>query len=310
MSPGRYPLPAIHLGWQVVDPGPAPQSSLINAVPDTPDPAAHARWRQRVEDENASLLQQHQCRPVWFPVQRDRHEYVIPFFGGRPATWQSCLATLTAALIRSGFLRVRVVNLSRHRVLDELHQLSAHPRTPWTTECQVLSSRGSTVDAVPAVGLDDIVGAITDLAAADQAANGMRAANLRAALVDVGQCLSEPVRLDALGQAVRLVVTGTAPAGATFTKAEEQALRSLHGQLQHRPASRNDLDELERLIAVLLTYRRGAGQARRLGSGEVKVRTLELDGAAHGPDRASGGSSRRPWSCGASPARRRPAPRR
>lgn len=271
-----YPLPVIHVGWHAVDPGPAPRSPLLDRVPNTADPRAHERWRGEVEAEDADLLAIHQQRPVWFPVQRSATDYIIPVFGGRVGSWRHCVATLSAALIRAGFLEVRVANLSRLRVLDELQRLSAHRRTAWRTEFHVLSGFGSTINPVPVVGLDEMAVALSELAAPDLADDPLRPGSLQTALLRVGQHLAAPVKLEALGRALQLVLTGSVAPGTRFATHEEQALRRLHAEMRHRPTMRSDLELLERVVCMAWPYRK-TRRAQSLGAGQLKVHALEID---------------------------------
>lgn len=138
MTPARCDE-AGYLGWQVIDPGAPPLSPLIDEVPDTPDPEVQLEWRREVERANAKLELDHTRQPLWFPVQRPAGERFIPFFGGKPSSWQAACATLTAALLRGGFDRVRAVDLTRSAALGRLHDLSAHSATRWSTEVGTVS---------------------------------------------------------------------------------------------------------------------------------------------------------------------------
>lgn len=93
MTPARCDA-AGYLGWQVIDPGAPPLSPLIDEVPDTPDPEVQLEWRREVERANAKLELDHTRQPLWFPVQRPAGERFIPFFGGKPSSWQAACATL------------------------------------------------------------------------------------------------------------------------------------------------------------------------------------------------------------------------
>jgi hypothetical protein len=285
VSRDRRNLPVTHLGWQVVEPGAPPISPLIDDVPDTPDPRMQLDWRRRVEAENATLAQRHGQRPLWFPVERPRDERFVPFFGGRPSAWQAATATLTAALVRSGCARVSVVDLTRGDALATLHRASTHRRTPWRTEAGVVSSRGSTIDVMTFDDVDQLATVIADtVRMSGEPTAGLDAGSAKQALLKVGRALARKPSISELAHALQMVLTNARPAGASFTKSEETALRGLHGEISRRPSYVEEIDRLERNLGSLAAFTKDPGRSpRRLGSGELRVRTIEIErtGSAH-----------------------------
>lgn len=280
VSPGRgRPLPPTLLGWQVVDPGAPPISSLIDAVPNTPDPQAQLDWRTRVEADNAALARRHGQQPLWFPVPRPRDEPFIPFFGGRPAAWQSAVTTLTAALVRGGYARVSVVNLTRTNALATLHRASARPSTKWRTEADVLSPRGSTIDVMAFDDIDELATVIADtVRMSGDTGAGFDAGSAKQALLKVGRALGAPVPITRLEHALQMVLTNATPRGASFTKSEETELRRLHGEITQRRSLQDDLDRLERNLGSLSSFAKDPGKrSRSMGHGQVRVKTIEID---------------------------------
>jgi len=273
-----------YLGWQVVDPGAPPLSPLIDDVPDTPDPDVQLDWRRNVKLANAALENDHARQPLWFPVLRPTGECFIPFFGGKPSTWQAACATLTAALLRSGFDRVRVADLTRANALGRLHDLSAHPSTRWCTEVGTVSPRGSSIDVLFVEDIDELTTVIADTVGmvADSAA-GFDTGSVKQTLLRVGRVLQPPVRLTALAQAVEMVLTNAKPAGATFNAAEEAGLRQLWAETGRRPVLQQDLDRLERNLGSLTGFSKVATKPRRLGQGAIRVKTIQVEstGSAH-----------------------------
>lgn len=278
-------LPATHLGWQVVDPGAPPISPLIDAVPDSANPQVQLEWRRRVEAENATLGQQHAKRPLWYPIERARNECFVPLFGGSPSTWQAAVATLTAALVRGGFGRVRVANLTRANALERLHRLSAHASTQWATEAGIISPRGSTIDALSFDDVDELTTVIADtVRMTGEVAGGFDTGSAKQTLLQVGRVLEPPVSITGLEQAVQMVLTNVTPVGASFTKPEETDLRRLQGEISRRPALHQDLDRLERNLGSLARFGKDPSRnARRMGRRDLKVKTIEIErsGSAH-----------------------------
>lgn len=283
-------LPEFHLGWQLVDPGPPPRSRLLDQVPAERDPARlaaqHLQWVQACRADDTRLSAAHYASSVvWFPVLVSADHAVVPFYGGTAQTWQAAAATVTSALVMSGYERTRVVNLARHDGLGLLRQLSARNRR-WSTIHGTVTASGSSVDPFMAATYGELANFAVDTLrmTADQQGR-VDAGRTKQMLVDVAALLepSHPT-LGRLADAVSFAVSGAPPSGSVFSLNERAALTDYHAAVvRQRQGLADGLDRVERDLRVLKHFEgTPARAAATLGEGPDRVRLLEVGGTTTG----------------------------
>jgi hypothetical protein len=282
-------LPDLCIGWHAVDAGPAPLSALFDNPPlmqPNVDPALqHHQWRTAVEQDQASLDQQHLlATPVWYPLPKGGQHAVLPVYGGSSASWDNLIAGLLIAANESGFDKIRVANLVQWNLYGSIEQIGRTARS-LAIRFDTVSAQGSTIDLFAQATPDDLTSMIVDVLRVDSNGSGRRdAARDKQELLQVAGLLDQPVDLSRLRDALTIALGAGQPAGSAFTPGELRGLRDHKANvvsLQHEVASR--LSNLLADIRELCMFRRDSSlSVRRLGSGPERVRTLEVGaGAAH-----------------------------
>lgn len=278
-------LPTFTLGWQLVDPGPAPVTRQIDNVPYSDDPAElvrlHEQWKQRCTTENERLQQRHESASVvWYPVPRASGHTVVPLFGGTQETWSAAVITVTSALVRSGYRMVRIANLSGLDVLSRFHRLC--PSSTWTTHADVASPQGSTIDFFKATDANGLAGIIVDVLRSTPDAQGrIDAGRSKQVLVEVADQLDTPVTFDRLAHALAFALAGRAPVAGAFSTPERTRLVDFYTQqVSQRQHLRDALDRLKGDIGILRQFApAGHRQTQRYGRGPLRAATIEVHGA-------------------------------
>jgi hypothetical protein len=274
--------PALFVGWHAVEPSPPPLSPLLDTPPVVADPrdlpAAHRRWRARVEADQNRLAAANRGQPVWFPVPTRGDFPVLPVFGGTAGSWSGLVASLALAAGRAGFARFRVANLLRWNVLAGLRELAEVERR-FTLRSDTVAAAGSTVDLFAGLTGSELASLLVDVLRAVPGPQGARdAARAKQELLELARMLAGPVTLERLRDALDVALGRRAGAAGSFDPAELRALSDYHADVvSRREATANRLADLHRDLAELAQYRRSSShQPRRAGTDGPPIRTLQV----------------------------------
>jgi hypothetical protein len=284
--------PPLAIGWHIQDPGPPPRSPLLDTVPWSNDrsqlPALHDRWRRAVEADNRRLAAGHAKAKIWYPVVRPQNRPVVPFYGGSPATWAAAVGTITSSLVATGYARIRIINLSRHDILQRFFQAR---RLHWSGISVMVSAAGSELDLFRSATVDDLAGLIVDVLRTTPDHQGrLDAGRDKQKLLEIAAMLGTPKTLERLSDAVGLALTGRARAGSSFTPAEQTALLDYHVvQVKQRRQLADSLDRLQHDLSMLRQFERDPARAGRVfGSGPRRVTGLAAEATASIADQELG----------------------
>jgi hypothetical protein len=279
-------LPELCVGYQFRDPGSPPRSHILN-LPPVPTKGRDlqqdmADWRSAVMQHEAQLATVHSTEPVWFPVYKAAHHHVVPVMGGTPSSWDSLITNLTIAAIDNQFDNVMIAKLSQWRVLESLRTIGKNA-TRANLRFDTVSASGSTSDLFTSPEPADLAGFIVDAIRVLSDAQGRRdSAREKADLVAVAALLDAPVSLAKLAAALDLALGALNPSTpSNLSKTEERKLRDFHHNVvSQRRQTADRLDGLHADLRELQGYGRSPRKVPlQLGSGPVRVRSLEIDSA-------------------------------
>ena len=268
------------MGWQPVDPGPAPRSRLLDAPPVAAGAqllVAHRRWRAAVEADERRLTAAHVQRPVWFPVPVGATD-VLPVFGGTPEAWGMLISALAGSAVAAGSARIRVVNLTSRDLFDGLRDI-ARSAGGFAVRGDTVSGAGSSVDLFGRLSADQLAAQIVD---------ACRTGSGRAAAVDATRAvedilavlgvLSGPATLPRLHAAIDVALGNRAQAPADLSERERRALSDYHADVvSARQPIADRLADLQRDVSGLMRFRRSAAVVpERTGRASPTVRTFDV----------------------------------
>ena len=270
------------VGWHAVELGDPPVSPLYDSPPvvaDAAQPAAQRKWRAKVEADQRRIAAAHQRQPVWFPVSLLGGGGVLPVFGGGPAMWRSLTASTALQAARTGFGRIRLVNLTHADVFETLRRLVA-AGGPAVVRSDVVSPTGSTLDLFGNTPLDELASLVVDVLRTSADASGRRSAGHdKRALIRIGGYLRPGFDLPRLRDAVSVALGDRSPGTSAALSAHEQReLGDFHDDVvAQQPQVLARLSDLAQDLDALVEY--GHDPARppvRVGRTGPAVRTLEV----------------------------------
>jgi hypothetical protein len=268
------------VGWQPVDPGPAPRSGLLDSPPVAAGAqllVAHRRWRAAVEADERRLTAAHAQRPVWFPVPVGGTG-VLPVFGGTPSAWGMLIAALAASAVAAGCARIRVVNLTSSNLFDGLRDIARSPGG-FALRCDAVSGAGSSVDLFSALPADQLAALIVDAYRTESGpAGAVDATRAVEDILDVLGVLSGPATLPRLHAAIGVALGDRAESSGELSERERRALSDYHADVvsARRPIAER-LADRQRDISGLMRFRHSAAVVpQRSGRGSRTVRTFEV----------------------------------
>ena len=268
------------VGWQPVDPGPAPRSRLLDSPPVAAGAqllVAHRQWRAAVEAEERQLAAAHVRRPVWFPVPVGGTG-VLPVFGGTPAAWGMLIVGLAASAVAAGCARIRVVNLTSRDLFDGLRDIA---RTPggFALRGDTVSGAGSSVDLFGRLPASQLAALIVDACrTAPGRAGAVDATRAVEDILAVLRVLSGPATLPRLHAAIGVALGDRAQTAAVLSERERRALSDYHADVvSARQPIADRLADLQRDISGLMRFRHADAVApERRGRASRTVRTFEV----------------------------------
>jgi hypothetical protein len=220
-------------GWELEVPTPAGWSPLRNCPP---VPGAgevytqkYQEWREQIESQEAASRERALDVALWSP-RRPQDDYAMAaMFGGTATGWHALVTTLGGSIIGSRS-HLTIVNLSERSVVASLRKLARS--WGYRVRMDTVTPQKSSIDLFSYIGHERLVDFIVDVIHHPDEQPSNDALEDRAVLRAVAGSLGEPLTVERLQAALRVVLRESAPPsrGDLIGSDEYQRLSALYGE--------------------------------------------------------------------------------